>query len=121
MFLKKLFYYSAGLILCVTLLLTIFCSSADDATRPEDETPLAPGEVKGAGFDLSAATADAIKSGYLGVVFDQQLWYQAYLTVQQVCFSRAYGFAGVYTDTGSGFVDASNIDLVHPLVMEGIR
>ncbi|HEB32805.1 MAG TPA: hypothetical protein ENI15_18325 [Spirochaetes bacterium] len=82
---------------------------------------LNPGDVNGAGFDLSAATADAIKSGYLGVVFDQQLWYQAYLTVQQVCFSKAYGFAGVYTDTGSGFVDASNIDLVHPLVMEGIR
>jgi simple sugar transport system substrate-binding protein len=82
---------------------------------------LSPGQVQGAGFDLSAATADAIKSGYLGVVFDQQLWYQAYLTVQQVCFSKAYGFAGVYTDTGSGFVDASNIDLVHPLVMEGIR
>ncbi len=82
---------------------------------------LNPGDVNGAGFDLSAATADAIKSGYLGVVFDQQLWYQAYQTVLQVCFSKAYGFAGVYTDTGSGFVDASNIDLVHPLVMEGIR
>jgi len=82
---------------------------------------LEPGKVKAAGFDLSPATADAIQSGYLSVVFDQQFYYQAYLCVQQICLTKAYGLGGIYSNTGAGFVDESNIDELLPLIEKGIR
>ena len=82
---------------------------------------LEPGDVQFAGYDLSPAAVDAIQSGYLGFVFDQQLWYQAYACAQQLVFTELYQMGGVYTDTGSGFIDASNIDDVIALVEQGIR
>ena len=80
-----------------------------------------PGEIFGAGFDLSAATADAIKSGYVGAVLDQQPWLQGYLPVVQACLTVKYGFAGLHIDTGAAIIDASNIDFVAPLAEKGIR
>ncbi len=86
-----------------------------------DAAGLKPGELKTAGYDLSAATADAIKSGYLGLTFDQQFFYQSYLSVLQVLLTKKYGFGGVYSNTGSGFVEDTNIDILYPLIKEGIR
>jgi len=80
-----------------------------------------PGEIFGAGFDLSAATADAIKSGYVGAVLDQQPWLQGYLPVLQACLTVKYGFAGLHIDTGAAIIDAGNIDFVAPLAEKGIR
>ena len=80
-----------------------------------------PGEVKVAGFDLSAATADAIKSGYVGFVLDQQPFLQGYLPILQVCLTKKYNFVGLNIDTGGGIVDETNIDLLSELAAEGIR
>ena len=80
-----------------------------------------PGDIKIAGFDLSPATASAIKSGYTGLVIDQQPWLQGYLPILNICLTKTYGFAGLHVDTGAGFVDKSNIDFVAPLAEKNIR
>ncbi len=80
-----------------------------------------PGEIIVAGFDLSSATAEAIRNGYVQVVADQQPWLQAYLGVLQICMTKKFGFSGLYIDTGAGFVTASNIETIAPLAEAGIR
>ncbi len=80
-----------------------------------------PGSIYIAGFDLSAATVDAIKKGYVGVVLDQQPWLQGYLPILQVCFTKKYGFSGLHIDTGAALIDRTNIDFVAPLAQKGIR
>jgi len=80
-----------------------------------------PGEIIVAGFDLSSATTEAIRSGYVQVIADQQPWLQAYLGVLQVCLTKNFGFSGLYVDTGAGFVTADNIEAVAPLAELGIR
>jgi len=80
-----------------------------------------PGEVKIAGFDLSPATIAAIKGGWTGLVIDQQEWLQGYLPILQICLTKVYGFSGLHINTGAGFVDASNVDIVAPLAEKNIR
>ena len=80
-----------------------------------------PGEIYGAGFDLSAATAKAIKEGWVGAVLDQQPWLQGYLPILQVCLTKKYGFAGLHIDTGAAIIDKTNIDFIAPLATKGIR
>ena len=80
-----------------------------------------PGDIKMAGFDLSAATTDAIKAGWMNLVIDQQPWLQGYLPILQICLSKVYGFSGLDINTGAGFVDASNVDFIAPLAAKNIR
>jgi simple sugar transport system substrate-binding protein len=82
---------------------------------------LAPGDVYFAGFDLGPATVDAIKSGFLNLVIDQQPFLQGYLPILQICLTQVYGFSGLYVDTAGSFVDADNVDFVEPLAREEIR
>jgi simple sugar transport system substrate-binding protein len=79
------------------------------------------GEIKAAGFDLSPGSIGAIKSGYLGLVIDQQEWLQGYLPILQVCLSKVYGFSGLHINTGAGFVDKNNVNAVAPLAEKQIR
>jgi simple sugar transport system substrate-binding protein len=80
-----------------------------------------PGDIYTAGFDLSAATATAIKEGWVGCVLDQQPWLQGYLPIVQLCLAKKYGFAGLHIDTGAAIIDNTNIDFVAPLAEKGIR
>lgn len=80
-----------------------------------------PGDIYMAGFDLSAATAAAIKEGWVGAVLDQQPWLQGYLPILQICLTKKYGFAGLHIDTGAAIIDKTNIDFVAPLAEKGIR
>jgi simple sugar transport system substrate-binding protein len=80
-----------------------------------------PGDIKIAGFDLSPATVAAIQGGWTTVVIDQQEWLQGYLPILQLCLSKVYGFSGLTTYTGSGFVDKSNADFIAPLAAKNIR
>jgi len=80
-----------------------------------------PGDIFMAGFDLSPATADAIKSGYENLVIDQQEWLQGYLPILQICLTKVYGFSGLDINTGAGFVNKSNIDFIAPLAAKNIR
>jgi len=80
-----------------------------------------PGDIKMAGFDLSAATTDAIKAGWMNLVIDQQPWLQGYLPILQICLTKVYGFSGLDINTGAGFVDVSNVDFIAPLAAKNIR
>ncbi len=82
---------------------------------------LDPGSVYAAGFDMSPATVKGIQDGYISLVIDQQEWLQGYLGIEQLCLTHEYGFSGLHIDTGGGFVDKSNIDLIAPLVTKQIR
>jgi len=80
-----------------------------------------PGDVVVAGFDLSVDTVNGIKSGYIGLISDQQPYLQGFLPILQSCLTKKYGFAGLYIDTGVGLIDSSNVDLVAGLAKQGIR
>jgi simple sugar transport system substrate-binding protein len=80
-----------------------------------------PGDIIVAGFDMSPATVAAIQGGWTQLVIDQQPWLQGYLPILQICLTKAYKFSGLYINTGGGFVDKSNIDVLAPLVEKNIR
>jgi simple sugar transport system substrate-binding protein len=80
-----------------------------------------PGDVFAAGFDMSGNAVTAIKGGWLQLVIDQQQWLQGYFGVLQICLTKNYGFAGLQIDTGAGFADKNNIDMLSDLVTKQIR
>jgi simple sugar transport system substrate-binding protein len=82
---------------------------------------LQPGKVYAAGFDMSPATVQGIKDGYISLVIDQQEYLQGFEAVEQLCLTKNYGFGGLFINTGAGFVDKSNIDAIAPLVTAQIR
>jgi simple sugar transport system substrate-binding protein len=82
---------------------------------------LEPGSVYFAGFDLGPATVQAIQSGFLNLVIDQQPFLQGYLPILQLCLTEKYGFSGLYVDTAGAFVDETNVDAVAPLADQEIR
>ena len=82
---------------------------------------LGPDEICGAGFDLSAATAQAIEEGWTDIVLDQQPFLQGYLPIVQMYMTARFGFAGRNVDTGAALITAENIFAVAPLAAAGIR
>jgi simple sugar transport system substrate-binding protein len=80
-----------------------------------------PDDVYGAGFDLSPATVEAIRSGYTDLVIDQQQWLQGYLAVLQICLTNNFLFTGLHIDTGAGFAHADNVELLADLAERQIR
>jgi simple sugar transport system substrate-binding protein len=80
-----------------------------------------PGEVTVGGIDLSPATIDGLKKGYISVTLDQQLYLQGFLPVLQCVLSKKYGFAGLSINTGAGVVTPKSIGELAPLITKGIR
>lgn len=82
---------------------------------------LGPEDAFGAGFDMSGNAVEAIRSGYLDLVIDQQQWMQGYFGVLQICLTHNYGFSGLQINTGAGFAGPDNIEQLAPLVEQQIR
>jgi simple sugar transport system substrate-binding protein len=82
---------------------------------------LGPDDLYAAGFDLSPATVQGVKDGFVDLVIDQQQYLQGFFGIEQLCLTHMYGFSGLFVNTGGGFVDASNIDQIAPLVEQQIR
>jgi simple sugar transport system substrate-binding protein len=80
-----------------------------------------PGEVVVGGIDLSPATIEGLKKGYITVTLDQQLYLQGFLPVLQCVLSKKYGFAGLSINTGAGVVTPKSIGALVPLITKGIR
>lgn len=80
-----------------------------------------PGDVIVGGIDLSPATIAGIKAGYVSVSFDQVLYLQGYLPIQQVAMTSRYLIPGLHIDTGVGTVTPDNIAEIAPLIEDGIR
>ena len=82
---------------------------------------LAAGSVYAAGFDLSAATIQGIKDGYVNLVIDQQQYLQGFEAVEQLCLTHAYGFSGLFINTGGGLSTRATSTWIAPLVEQQIR
>ena len=80
-----------------------------------------PDDIFAAGFDNSELVIEAVRSGYCDLSLDQQPYLQGYLPVLQICLTKTYGFSGLHIDTGSGFIDKDNVEVIAPLVERGIR
>ena len=80
-----------------------------------------PDDIYAAGFDLSPATLEAVRSGWTDLVIDQQQWLQGYLPILQICLTKKFAFSGLHIDTGGGFASADNIEALAPLVEQVIR
>jgi simple sugar transport system substrate-binding protein len=80
-----------------------------------------PGDVYAAGFDMSGNAVKAIQGGWLQLVIDQQQYLQGYESILQICLTKHYGFSGLMINTGAGFVDKNNVDMIAPLVEKQIR
>jgi len=80
-----------------------------------------PDEIVVGGFDLSTATVDAIRTGYVDLVQDQQPYLQGYLPIVQICLTWYAGFSGLHIDTGTALVDKDNVDVIAALAEKGIR
>jgi simple sugar transport system substrate-binding protein len=82
---------------------------------------LSADDVFGAGFDLSGATVEAVRKGWTDLVIDQQQFLQGYMAILQLCLADNYAFTGLQIDTGSGFANKDNIEILAPLVEKQIR
>lgn len=80
-----------------------------------------PGDIIVGGIDLSPATIDGIKKGYISASFDQVLYLQGYYPVQQIVFTKKYLIPGLHINTGVGTVTPDNISEIAPLIEQGIR
>jgi simple sugar transport system substrate-binding protein len=80
-----------------------------------------PGEVIVGGIDLSPATIEGIRSGYISVSFDQVLYLQGFYPVQQIWLTKMYKIPGLHINTGVGLVTPDNIEELAPLIEAGIR
>lgn len=80
-----------------------------------------PGDIIVGGIDLSPATVDGIKSGYISASFDQVLYLQGFLPVQQIVITKKYLIPGLHINTGVGTVTPANIDKIAPLIETGYR
>ncbi len=80
-----------------------------------------PGDIVVGGIDLSPATVDGITSGYITVSFDQELYLQGYLPVQQIFMTKNFLIPGLHINTGVGIVDKNNVDQIKSLIQQGVR
>ena len=80
-----------------------------------------PGDVIAGGIDLSPATIDGIKGGWISASFDQVLYLQGYYPVQQIWLTKNYLIPGLHINTGIGTVTPQNIAALVPLIEKGIR
>jgi simple sugar transport system substrate-binding protein len=81
----------------------------------------APGDIIVGGIDLSPATIAGIESGYISASFDQVLYLQGFLPVQQIWLTHNYLIPGLHIDTGVGTVRPDNIATIAPLIEQGFR
>ncbi len=80
-----------------------------------------PGDIKCGGIDLSPATIDGIKGGWISASFDQVLYLQGYYPIEQIYLTKNYLIPGLHINTGVGTVTPQNITQIQPLIEAGIR
>ena len=80
-----------------------------------------PGQIKAAGFDMSQGSIAAIKSGWLGLVIDQQEWLQGYLPILQICLTKVYGFSGCTSTRALVFSTRATWISLRPLAEKQVR
>jgi len=80
-----------------------------------------PGEIFNFGFDTSPQIVTGFKDGWVQLTADQQPFLQGYLPILSLCQSVVYGLAPLNVDTGAGFVNPQNYEIVAKLATEALR
>ena len=80
-----------------------------------------PGEIVAAGFDISTASIQGVRDGYITAVLDQQPYLQGFYGVLSAVLQKKYGLGGVTMYTSTGAMTKDNVDLLEALVKTGIR
>ncbi len=80
-----------------------------------------PGEIVAAGFDISTASIQGVKDGYITAVLDQQPYLQGFYGVLSAVLQKKYGLGGVTMYTSTGAMTKDNVELLESLVATGIR
>jgi simple sugar transport system substrate-binding protein len=80
-----------------------------------------PGEIIAAGFDISTASIQGVKDGYITAVLDQQPYLQGFYGVLSAVLQKKYGLGGVTMYTSTGAMTKDNVELLESLVATGIR
>jgi simple sugar transport system substrate-binding protein len=79
------------------------------------------GEVFAIGFDITPDILTGMEKGWVNLTSDQQPFLQGYLPVLSLCQQWKFGLAPLYVDTGSGFVDPSQVKALNKLAADGVR
>ncbi|NLJ38863.1 MAG: substrate-binding domain-containing protein [Candidatus Atribacteria bacterium] len=80
-----------------------------------------PGEIISAGIDLSPATIEGLKTGYISAVLDQQLYLQGFIPIVQIVLTKKYKITGFNINTGAGTVTPETIGELEELITAGYR
>lgn len=80
-----------------------------------------PGDIIVGGIDLSPATKDGIEKGWISASFDQVLYLQGYLPVQQIWLYKNYMIPGLTINTGVGTFTPGNLGDISALIDQGVR
>jgi simple sugar transport system substrate-binding protein len=80
-----------------------------------------PGDIIIGGIDLSPATKQGIQDGWISASFDQVLYLQGFLPIEQIYFTKMYQIPGMTINTGVGTFTPQNLASIAPLIDAGIR
>jgi len=80
-----------------------------------------PGDIFNFGFDTSPQIVEGFKAGWVQLTADQQPFLQGYLPILSLCQQVVYGLAPLNADTGAGFVNPQNYQIVAKLATEALR
>ena len=79
------------------------------------------GDVLAIGFDITPDILTGMEKGFINLTSDQQPFLQGYMPVLSLCQSWKYNLAPLYVDTGSGYVDPSQVKALTKLAADGVR
>lgn len=79
------------------------------------------GDIFNFGFDTSPQIVESFKAGWVQLTADQQPFLQGYLPILSLCQQVVYGLAPLNVDTGAGFVNPQNYEIVAKLATEALR
>jgi len=80
-----------------------------------------PGEIVIGGIDLGPEIVKAIQDGWITASFDQALYLQGFYPVMQCWLTKKFYYPGMHLDTGVGTVNTGNVNLIAPLIEQGLR
>ena len=73
------------------------------------------------GIDLSPATKDGITQGWIQASFDQVLYLQGFIPLEQIYMTKNFLIPGLTVNTGVGTFTPQNLPLIAPLIDKGVR
>ncbi len=79
------------------------------------------GDIMAIGFDITPDILTGMEQGWINLTSDQQPYLQGYLPVLSLCQTWKYGLAPLYVDTGSGFVDPTQVKQLNQLAADALR